>query len=261
MAPRRDVIQNGGRATGIVCEGRGPVVLVVPDPHQPTISWFEPTMAGGLINDVTLAVVELAPAGEAAPDSRRFHPEAVTEDLREVLRWLDVDRVVAWGFAGGASFAASLARRRPDLVRGLIVGSASVGDPRGHYEGLELDREALIGRLVQALRANDWEAYFDAAPWHASAETRQEILAECRGSDIAAALEGELLRPSGLVLPASPSFVYWGDREPFHSLNTLAVESLPVQWTTVTGHRGDVMRAGRWLSREIREFLLETVSV
>jgi 3-oxoadipate enol-lactonase len=87
----------------------------------------------------------------------RFTLEACADDAADLVRALDVDRVIVVGYSMGGTVAQLVARRHPDLASGLVLGATAAtfnDDPRERAAFAALTGITQVARAVPAdLRA------------------------------------------------------------------------------------------------------------
>jgi pimeloyl-ACP methyl ester carboxylesterase len=99
--------------------------------------------------------VEQQGHGRTADIDRPLCSEQMADDTAALLRQLNIDRADVFGFSMGGGIAWQLAMRHPDLVRKLVVGSASYTRAHGYtaaVEGLEttFSPEMFAGTPIEA---------------------------------------------------------------------------------------------------------------
>jgi pimeloyl-ACP methyl ester carboxylesterase/acyl carrier protein len=134
---RRWVSLPGGRHHLLTCSGSSPPLVFLPGLGSPASSWG-PLMRS-LRGRQTALALDLAGFGvsEAAGDaaySFRSQVERTVEVLDHALH----EPGVLVGSSAGGMIAAEIARRRPDLCRGLVLVSfGQIADPRAWWADLE----------------------------------------------------------------------------------------------------------------------------
>jgi pimeloyl-ACP methyl ester carboxylesterase len=153
-----------GIRMGIVVDdsgGTGPVAVCLPSLGMTRVAMaaaFGPAFAGAGLREI---YVDLPGHGDATADGR---PESDAV-LEAVCAWLDRHTegpVLLSGMSFGAYLAAGVARRRPDLVRGLLLVCPGVRITRAERDLPRLDgRTSAPGWLDDA--PAELHAHFDAA--------------------------------------------------------------------------------------------------
>jgi len=105
--------------------------------------------------------VELQAHGHTADIDRPLTYEHMADDVAALLRHLGIEQVDVFGFSTGGGAALQLAIRHPEVVRKLVVASASYTSDGMHPELLEITPtitpEAFAGSPIK-------EAYLRTAP-------------------------------------------------------------------------------------------------
>lgn len=241
MSERREVTAPDGHRISYLVEGAGPVVVIVPAVLQSASLWEEVGYLSRLA--VHHRVIAVDPLGHGESDRpavpEAYAPDALVSHVVSVLLNEDAGPAVVWGYAAGAETALLVARRRPDLVSGVVIGASFLGEVRGGLEVLGLERDAHTERLAEALDRGDWDAYFDERVGTFSHERRADLKADNDPSVIAAIVRAGLLRPRGFLMPAKPTFAYWGEDEVFAAGNSRIASGFPLQWAVLPGERFD----------------------
>src|SRR5215212_4642841 len=104
---------------------------------------------------------ELQGNGHTADIDRPFSYEQMADDVAALQRHLQIDEADVFGFSMGGGVALQVAIRHPEVVRKLVVASASYTSEGMHRELLEM-----IPTLTPAAFAGSpiEEAYFRSAP-------------------------------------------------------------------------------------------------
>lgn len=68
-------------------------------------------------------------AADAAKTDAPYSMELFADDLRELLRALDIDRTCVLGYSMGGRIALEFALKNPDAVTGLIFANSGIGTP------------------------------------------------------------------------------------------------------------------------------------
>jgi pimeloyl-ACP methyl ester carboxylesterase len=136
---------------------------------QPLVLLHGAYMTIDLMGEVVLALaetrqviaVELQGHGHTAEIDRSITYEGMADDTAALLRHLGIDGADVFGFSMGGGVALQVAIRHPELVRKLVVASASYTSDGMHPELLEmiptLTPEAFAGSPIE-------EAYLRTAP-------------------------------------------------------------------------------------------------
>jgi pimeloyl-ACP methyl ester carboxylesterase len=105
--------------------------------------------------------VELQAHGHTADIDRPLTYEHMAHDVAALLKHLGIEQADVFGFSTGGGVALQLAIRHPEVVRKLVVASASYTSEGMHHELLEmiptLTPEAFAGSPIE-------EAYLRSAP-------------------------------------------------------------------------------------------------
>ncbi len=136
---------------------------------QPLVLLHGANMTIGLMGEVVLALaetrqviaVELQGHGHTADIDRPITYEGMADDTAALLRHLGIDGADVFGFSMGGGVALQVAIRHPELVRKLVIASASYTSDGMHPELLEmiptLTPEVFAGSPIE-------EAYLRSAP-------------------------------------------------------------------------------------------------
>lgn len=108
-----------------------------------------------------VVAVELQGHGRTADIDRPLTYEQMADDVAALLRHLDIEEADVFGFSMGGGVALQVAIRHPEVVRKLVVASASYTSDGMHPELLEMipaiTPEAFAGSPIE-------EAYLRTAP-------------------------------------------------------------------------------------------------
>jgi pimeloyl-ACP methyl ester carboxylesterase len=115
----------------------------------------------GLAETRQVIAVELQGHGRTADIDRPLSYESMADDVAALLRHLEVEDADVFGFSMGGGVALQVAIRHPEVVRKLVVASASHASDHMHAELLEMipsiTPEAFAGSPIE-------EAYLQTAP-------------------------------------------------------------------------------------------------
>lgn len=262
MSLRRRISAADGRTISYLATGDGPVVLMVPGLLQSAALWRDRGYIDALSD--THRVVAIDPLGHGESDKPHdpaaYGAERAVGDVVRVLEAENATHAAVWGYASGAETTLDLARRRPDLVRCVVVGGIFLGDFAAGLRQLGFDLRTMTETAIAALDRGDWEAYFAAAVRETPAERRDELAASNDPAAIAAILRSDLRRPRGFLRPQSLTFAYWGADEVFVRENRRLAESAAIDWAIVPGSHADAfLDAGRVVER-VGPFLRECLA-
>jgi pimeloyl-ACP methyl ester carboxylesterase len=105
--------------------------------------------------------VELQGHGRTADVDRPLSYEQMADDVAALLRHLEVERADVFGYSMGDGVALQVVMRHPEVVRKLVVASASYASDHMHAELLEMipaiTPEVFAGSPIE-------EAYLQTAP-------------------------------------------------------------------------------------------------
>jgi len=116
--------------------GEGPPLLLLHGAYG-TIDTTGPLLPG-LAELRQVIAVELQGHGHTADVDRPVTYEQMADDSAELLRHLGVERADVMGFSMGGAVALQLAMRHADLVRRMVVASASYTSDGMHAVALEM---------------------------------------------------------------------------------------------------------------------------
>lgn len=115
----------------------------------------------GLAETRRVIAAEMQGHGRTADIDRPITYEQMADDTAALLRYLGIDRADVFGFSMGGGVALQLAVRHPDLVRKLVVASASFTSdgmqPELHGMVPSITPEMFAGSPIEA-------AYLEVAP-------------------------------------------------------------------------------------------------
>ena len=115
----------------------------------------------GLAETRQVIAVELQGHGRTADIDRPLSYESMADDVAALLRHLEVEDADVFGFSMGGGVALQVAIRHPEVVRKLVVASASHASDHMHAELLEMipsiTPEAFAGSPIE-------ETYLRTAP-------------------------------------------------------------------------------------------------
>jgi len=139
--------------------GDGPPLLLLHGAYM-TIDMMGPIVPG-LAESRQVIAVELQGHGHTADIDRPITYEQMADDAAALLRHLGIDRADVVGYSMGGGVALQLAIRHPDVVRKLVVASASFTSDGMHAVALEMfpsiTPELFVGSPIEA-------AYLRTAP-------------------------------------------------------------------------------------------------
>ena len=104
--------------------GAGGVPLLLLHGSLGSLEMFRPLLPA-LTRDRQVVAVDQQAHGRTADIDRPLRYEQMADDTAAFLRFLAIDRADVFGFSMGAGIAWQLAIRHPDLVRKLVVASAT----------------------------------------------------------------------------------------------------------------------------------------
>ena len=140
--------------------GAGMPPLVLLHGAYMTIDMMDPLLSG-LARTRQVVAIEQQGHGHTPDADRPLTYERMADDTAAVLRHLDIARADVFGYSMGGGVALQLAIRHPDLVRKLVVASASFSSDGIHALALQmfpsLTPELFAGSPIE-------EAYQRTAP-------------------------------------------------------------------------------------------------
>ena len=159
-APKTGYAPANGLETYYEIHGSGGVPLVVLHGAYMTVEAMGPVVPG-LAESRQVIGVELQGHGHTADVDRPFSYEQMADDTAALLRHLGIAQADLFGFSMGGGAALQFAIRHPELLRKLVVVSASYASDGMHPELLEmiptLSPEVFAGSPIE-------EAYLRTAP-------------------------------------------------------------------------------------------------
>ena len=262
MSARHEVEVAGGYRVSYLAAGDGPTIVVVPGVLQSAERWQD---VGYLERFTEERIIVIDPLGHGKSDRptdvAAYAPDLAISHVVAVMEQEMVTDACIWGYSTGAETALLVARRRPDLINGLVIGGTYLGDIRAGLRDVGLDHKALTERSVDALEQGDWQAYFDGVLAEIPVEIQHELIEANDPEVIAAVVRADLLRPRGFVMPVVPTMAYWAEDEFFAERNSLIAETLPLDWAEVPGTHTDGFVLVDPVVRAVRPFLDSVVSV
>ena len=139
--------------------GEGPPLLLLHGAYM-TIDLMGPLLPG-LARSRQVIAVELQGHGHTADIDRPITYEQMADDAAALLGYLGVGRADVFGFSMGGAVALQVAIRHPDVVRRLVVASASFSSDGMHAVAWEMfpsiTPEMFAGSPIE-------EAYLRCAP-------------------------------------------------------------------------------------------------
>jgi pimeloyl-ACP methyl ester carboxylesterase len=150
--------------------------------------------------------VELQGHGRTADVDRELSYEAMADDVAALLRHLGIEEADVFGFSMGGGVALQVAIRHPEVVRKLVVASASHASDHMHAELLEMipsiTPEAFAGSPIE-------EAYLRTAP---NPEDFPTLVAKLKRLD----MEPFAWPPEDIRGIAAPTLLIVGDSDAIH---------------------------------------------
>src|SRR5829696_6442972 len=139
--------------------GSGPPLILLHGAYM-TVDMMEPLLSG-LARDRQVIVPEMQGHGRTADVDRPLSYEQMADDTAALLRHLDVGRADVAGYSMGGGIALQLAIRHPEVVRKLVVVSASFA-----HDGMQPEALAMFPSITPELFAGTpmEAAYRELAP-------------------------------------------------------------------------------------------------
>jgi pimeloyl-ACP methyl ester carboxylesterase len=116
--------------------GDGPSLVLLHGAYM-TIEMMDPLMSG-LAETRRVIAVEQQGHGRTADVDRPLTYEQMADDTAALVRHLDIETVDVVGYSMGGGIALQLAIRHPDVVRKLVVASATFRSDGMHAVALEM---------------------------------------------------------------------------------------------------------------------------
>jgi pimeloyl-ACP methyl ester carboxylesterase len=116
--------------------GAGPPLVLLHGAYM-TIEMMDPLMSG-LAETRRVIAVEQQGHGRTADVDRPLTYEQMADDTAALVRHLDIETVDVVGYSMGGGIALQLAIRHPDVVRKLVVASATFRSDGMHAVALEM---------------------------------------------------------------------------------------------------------------------------
>jgi pimeloyl-ACP methyl ester carboxylesterase len=122
--------KNGAVEIAYLDEGEGdPIVLVHGFASNKEVNWVMPGWTATLRRD-NRRVIALDNRGHGQSsklyDPAAYHTDIMASDIAALIEHLKLPRADVMGYSLGSRISVVLAARRPELVRGLIVGGAGI---------------------------------------------------------------------------------------------------------------------------------------
>lgn len=263
MTERHTVLTDDGRKMSYLVDGHGPGLLLLPGLWQSARDWDEVGYVARYASSYRVVALDLLGQGhsEASTDPVDYGSDATMARIGAVMEHAGLSSACVWGYSSGADAALLLARRRPDLVDGVICGGVYLDDYAKGLRSRGIEPEQVVERAAAALDEGDWPAYFDALPVQLNPGLREWIASTNDADTLAAITRAELQRPRGFLKPTVPTFAYWAEGDQFASDNARIAETLPIDWAVVPGTHLDGFRGIEVISRAVEGFLGSLVKV
>jgi pimeloyl-ACP methyl ester carboxylesterase/DNA-binding CsgD family transcriptional regulator len=152
----RYTTREDGAKTAYGVMGKGPLLLFPPG-IMSLLEWASdspgaPEFFGALAEHRTVITYDRHGCGLSDRDRTDFTLEDDIQDMEAVLRMLGDKRIDVVTASQGAAFAVTLAVRRPDMVRRMVLCECTLGQHSPRYDAmlklLETDREGWIQALT-----------------------------------------------------------------------------------------------------------------
>ena len=160
----------------------------------------------GLAETRQVIAVELQGHGRTADIDRELSYEAMADDVAALIEHLGIDEADVFGFSMGGGVALQAAIRHPEVVRKLVVASASYASDHMHAELLEMipsiTPEAFAGSPIE-------EDYLRTAP---NPEDFPTLVAKLKRLD----MEPFAWPPEDIRGITAPSLLIVGDSDAIH---------------------------------------------
>ena len=251
----------GEHRLSYLVEGDGPLVVMLPPRLQSAAFWESLGYAETLRDRYRLITIDNLGHGSSdhPTDVAAYEPEALVHQLVAVLGQETAEPCCLWGYGYGAEIALSTARRRPELVAGLVLGGIYLGDYASGMRASGGNLAEMTERCAQALDQGDWRAYFDLLPVRIPDELRVVFAADNDAAALAALTRADALRARGFLKPTVPLFVYWADGESFAAGNDRLAEHMPIEYAVVEGSYADGFLRAEQISTAVERFLAKTL--
>ncbi|MEZ5243892.1 MAG: alpha/beta fold hydrolase [Acidimicrobiales bacterium] len=256
MELRREARAGGHRVSYLV-DGEGPLIVMIPARLQSAEFWNSLGYAASVLDSHRVITVDKLGHGQSdgPTDPAAYEPEALVRQLVAVIEQETEEPCCLWGYGYGAEIALSTARRRPELVSGLVLGGLYLGDYASGMSASGGDLAGMTERCARALDDGNWSAYFDALPVAIPEDLRVVFAADNDAAAHAALTRADALRARGFLKPTVPTFVYWADGEPFAVHNARRAERLPVEYAVIAGSYADGFLRADQVSVAVKRFL------
>jgi pimeloyl-ACP methyl ester carboxylesterase len=242
MPFRREVVSNENRRIPYLAEGVGPPLILTPGVFYPATAWVKWGYFERFASSYQVIAMDYPGHGESAAstDPAAYSAELLASDVIAVIEQEKAAGVCV--YADGAEIAAQVARRRPDLVSGLIFAGTFLGNVAEALDGIGIDLESFIERCAGALENDDWDGFFDMFVGDIPPEVRAEMREGNSGSVAAARTRATTTRSRGFLKSPAPTLVYWADQEIFATANARLAELMPLEIGVVPGSGFDGFR-------------------
>ncbi|MFT5202410.1 MAG: pimeloyl-ACP methyl ester carboxylesterase [Candidatus Aldehydirespiratoraceae bacterium] len=263
MPFRREMVSSDDRRVSYLVEGVGPALILIPGVFYSAATWVRSGYFDRFASSYQVIAIDHPGHGEIAgpTDPAAYSAELLVSDVIAVIEHEKAAEACVWGYAGGAEIAALVARRRPNLVCGLIFAGAFLGDVAEALDGIGIDLESATERCAVALENGDWEGFFDMVVGDTPPEVRAEIRGNKNGPVVAARVRATMTRPRAFLKPPAPTLAYWADQEVFATANSRLAESMPLETGVVPGSGFDGFRLVDQVAPMVERFLGSLVRV
>ena len=184
--------------------GTGQPLVVLHGAYQTIDSMGEVVPA--LAETRQVIAVELQGHGRTADIDRPLSYEHMADDVAALLRHLEIERADLFGYSMGGAVALQVAIRHPEVVRKLVVASASYESDHMHAELLEMipsiTPEAFAGSPIE-------EEYLRIAP---NPEDFPTLVAKLKQLD----MEPFAWPPEDIRGISAPTLIIVGDSDAIH---------------------------------------------
>lgn len=257
MGVRREVIAPDGCRISYLVAGDGPTLVMIPALLQSAQHWDEVGYVERFAAGNRVIVIDLLGHGmsDGPLDPEAYAPDPVVCHVVAVLEQEAVKSATIWGYSGGGEIALLIARRRPDLIDGVVIGAMYLGDTTAGFRYLGKDLRDMVEVSAAALDEGDWETYFDTFLGAIPPDLREIHKANNDAAVVAALTRAVLLRPRGFLMPVEPTFVYWSEDEVFARQNSRLAETLPIEWAVVSGSPRDGFLEVGEIAERVEKFL------